>query len=133
MAVFPSGAHAQKSLPTIAITTSEPLNSEKKLPAHMKTEDFDGPIGIKLRGNSSLSFNQKKYTLETRDAEGKELDVSLLGLPAHSDWVLLAPYNDVSMIRDPLAFHLWRGMGHWMANIAASTSYRKPSSGARTG
>ena len=129
MAVFPSGAHAQKSLPTIAITTSEPLNSEKKLPAHMKTEDFDGPIGIKLRGNSSLSFNQKKYTLETRDAEGKELDVSLLGLPAHSDWVLLAPYNDVSMIRDPLAFHLWRGMGHWgprtvMCELTMDGEYR---------
>ncbi|MBO4821540.1 MAG: hypothetical protein J5548_08760, partial [Prevotella sp.] len=86
MVVLPSGALAQKNLPTIAITTSESMNPRKKQPAHMKTEDYDGTIGIKLRGNSSLSFNQKKYTLETRDADGKELDVSLLGLPAHSDW-----------------------------------------------
>lgn len=113
MVVFSLDIHAQNDLPTIAISTSSPLNAQKKVAAHMKTEGYNGPIGIKLRGNSSLSFNQKKYTLETRDADGKELDVSLLGLPAHSDWVLLAPYNDVSMMRDPLAFHLWRNMGHW--------------------
>ena len=129
MAALPSGALAQKNLPTIAITTSESLNPRKKLPAHMKAENYDGPIGIKLRGNSSLSFNQKKYTLETGDADGKELDVGLLGLPAHSDWVLLAPYNDVSMVRDPLAFHLWRGMGHWgprtvMCELTMNDEYR---------
>ena len=106
-------AHAQKALPVIAIITSTQLNAQQKVTAHMKTKGYDGPIGIKLRGNSSLSFNQKKYTIETRDANGKELDVGLLGMPAHHDWVLLAPYNDISMIRDPLAFQLWRDMGHW--------------------
>ena len=103
----------QSDLPIITITTETALNAQKKVTAHMKTEGYDGPIGIKLRGNSSLSFNQKKYTLETRDDNGKEVDVPLLGMPAHSKWVLLAPYNDVSMMRDPLAFHLWREMGHW--------------------
>lgn len=102
-----------KKLPVITITTETALNAQKKVTAHMKTDGYDGPIGIKLRGNSSLGNNQKKYTLETRNKDGKELDVSLLGMPAHSDWVLLAPYNDVSMLRDPLAFQLWRDMGHW--------------------
>ena len=41
------------------------------------------------------------------------MNVALLGMPAHSKWVLLAPYNDVSMLRDPLAFAMWREMGHW--------------------
>ena len=101
------------NLPIITITAETELNASKKVTAHMKTEGYDGIIGIKLRGNSSLSFNQKKYTFETRDANGKEQDVALLGMPAHSDWVLLAPYNDISMMRDPLAFQLWREMGHW--------------------
>ena len=99
------------NLPIITITAETELNASKKVTAHMKTEGYDGIIGIKLRGNSSLSFNQKKYTFETRDANGKEQDVALLGMPAHSDWVLLAPYNDISMMRDPLAFQLWREMG----------------------
>ena len=113
MFAFAISAQAQKALPVIAITTSTQLNAQQKVTAHMKTKGYDGPIGIKLRGNSSLSFNQKKYTIETRDDNGNELDVSLLGMPAHHDWVLLAPYNDISMMRDPLAFQLWRDMGHW--------------------
>lgn len=116
-------------LPVIAITTTTALNAQEKVAAHMKTEGYDGPVGIKLRGNSSLSFNQKKYTLETRDKDGKDLDVSLLGLPAHCEWVLLAPYNDVSMLRDPLAFQLWRDMGHWgprtvMCELTVDGEYR---------
>jgi len=129
MTTFTMSTCAQKSLPTIAITTSTPLNAQEKVAAHMTTDGYDGPIGIKLRGNSSLGFNQKKYTLETRDTDGKEQDVSLLGMPAHSDWVLLAPYNDVSMMRDPLAFQLWRDMGHWgprtvMCELTVDGEYR---------
>ena len=104
---------AQKQLPVVRISTSTPLNATKKVSAQMEAGDYHGAIGIKLRGNSSLSFNQKKYTLELRHADGSERDFPLMGMPAHSQWVLLAPYNDVSMMRDPLAFQLWRDMGHW--------------------
>lgn len=116
--VFPQVKHTkvenfQSNLPVVTIITDTPLNAQKKVTAHMRVENYDGAIGIKLRGNSSLAFNQKKYTLELRGETGKKQDVSLLGMPAHSDWVLLAPYNDISMMRDPLAFNLWREMGHW--------------------
>ena len=116
-------------LPLIAITTNTALNAQKKVMAHMKTDGYDGPISIKLRGNSSLGFNQKKYTVETCDAQGNDVDVSLLGLPSHSKWVLLAPYNDISMMRDPLAFQLWRDMGHWgprtvMCELTVDGDYR---------
>ena len=52
-----------------------------------------------------------------------------MGMPAHSDWVLLAPYNDVSAVRDPLAFQLWRDMGHWgprtrMVELTLNGEYR---------
>ena len=104
---------AQKKLPIVRITTSTPLNATKKVPAQMQADDYQGAIGIKLRGNSSLSFNQKKYTLELRNDDGSERDFPLMGMPAHSQWVLLAPYNDVSMMRDPFAFQMWRDMGHW--------------------
>ncbi len=104
---------AQKQLPVVRISTSTPLNATQKVSAQMEAGDYHGAIGIKLRGNSSLSFNQKKYTFELRHADGSERDFPLMGMPAHSQWVLLAPYNDVSMMRDPLAFQLWRDMGHW--------------------
>ena len=82
--MFPQVKHTKveglkSNLPVVYITTETALHAQKKVTAHMKCEGYDGPIGIKLRGNSSLSFNQKKYTLETRDETGKELDVALLG------------------------------------------------------
>lgn len=49
---------------------------------------FDGHIGIKLRGESSLNFNQKKYTIETWDAQGNDSTVSIFGMPEESDWSL---------------------------------------------
>ncbi|MBO7141386.1 MAG: CotH kinase family protein [Prevotella sp.] len=103
----------QLTVGQMSITVESSLNPQHKVPGHLLTDGYDGPIGIKLRGNSSLGFNQKKYTIELRDADGKEVEAPLLGMPAHSDWVLLAPYNDVSAVRDPLAFQLWRDMGHW--------------------
>ena len=120
---------ATAELPVVRITTTATLSSKKKVPARMQAGTYDGAIGIKLRGNSSLSFNQKKYTIELRDENGKEKDFSLLGLPANSDWVLLAPYNDVSMMRDPMAFQLWRDMGHWgprteMVELYVDDDYR---------
>ncbi len=119
----------QKVVGQISITAETQLNAQRKVTAHMTMDDYNGPIGIKLRGNSSLGNNQKKYTLELRNEEGKEVDVELMGMPAHSDWVLLGPYYDVSTVRDPLAFQLWRDMGHWgprtrMVELTLNGDYR---------
>ena len=116
-------------LPIVKITTNTTIQNKKKVPARMQAGDYDGAIGIKLRGNSSLSFNQKKYTIELLDENGDEKDFPLMGMPAHSQWVLLAPYNDVSMMRDPFAFQLWRDMGHWgprtkMVEVYINDDYR---------
>ena len=119
----------QTTVGQISITVDSALNAQRKVTAHMTMDGYDGAIGIKLRGNSSLGFNQKKYTIELRDEQGKDVEASLLGMPVHSDWVLLAPYSDVSAVRDPLAFQLWRDMGHWgprtrMVELTLNGEYR---------
>lgn len=103
-----------QDLPLVVIRCAETINGNKKVAAEMKIDGvYDGNIGIKLRGNSSQSFNQKKYTIETRDENQKDKAVSLFGLPAEEEWVLMCPYNDVSMMRDAFASQLWNEMGHW--------------------
>lgn len=126
--VNPGKEPFKSNLPIVLLDTENQLTNTEKRDAHMRViysegkkqysstdtnYQYDGTVAIKLRGNSSLSFSQKKYTFELRDSAGKDLDASLMGMPAHSDWVLLAPYTDVSMIRDVFAFQLWRDMGHW--------------------
>ncbi len=68
--------------------------------------DYDGFIGIEIRGQSSQMFPKKSYGLETRDEEGENLNVSLLGMPKENDWVLYAPYSDKSMLRNFITFYM---------------------------
>ena len=88
-------------------------NGSKRNKVTDKANGYDGRIKIKLRGNSSLFFDQKRFTFETLKEDGKKNKVELLGMPADNDWVLLAPYNDISMMRDVFAFDMWNNMGHW--------------------
>ncbi len=74
---------------------------------------YQGPVGIEVRGSSSQQFPKKQYLLETRDQQGKDLNVALLGLPAGSKWVLLASYTDPTLLRDAVGYNLSRRMGHY--------------------
>lgn len=75
--------------------------------------DYNGRIGIEIRGSSSQMFPKKQYGIELHDAGGLDIDASLLGMPEEEDWILFAPYNDKSLIRDVLAYRLGREMGRY--------------------
>lgn len=74
---------------------------------------YDGIVGIEIRGRYSASLPQKSYNFETRDSQGENLNVSLLGMPEENDWVLLENYSDKSFLRNVLAFEIFRKMGHY--------------------
>ncbi len=75
--------------------------------------NYDGKISIELRGSSSQMFPKKQYALETEDAQGENLNVSLLGLPEENDWILNGPYSDKSLIRNVLIYRLARDLGNY--------------------
>lgn len=118
------------SLPICIIDTrGKTIVNEPRIIAHMKVID-NGPgkmnytnakisqynnfIAIEIRGNSSQFYPQKQYGLELRDSTtGEDLDAPLMGMPAEEDWVLYAPYNDISLLRNVMTYHLWNQMGHW--------------------
>ncbi len=75
---------------------------------------YDNNINIELRGNSSQFFPQKQYGFETKDKITKEdIKVALCGMPEEEDWILYAPYNDISLMRNVMTYELWRKMGHY--------------------
>jgi len=72
--------------------------------------DYNGKIGIRYRGNSSFWNSDKKpFALRLQNSSGSKIDAPILGIGADSDWALLAPYSDKSMMRDVLLFELMRG------------------------
>jgi len=76
--------------------------------------DYDGTIGIEIRGSSSQMFPKKQYAVETWTDAGADTSVSILGLPPEEDWVLYAPYSDKSLLRNVLAYKFSRELG-WYA------------------
>ncbi|NQV14985.1 CotH kinase family protein [bacterium] len=117
------------NLPIICINTSgQSIPDEPKITAHMGIidngpgitnhlsdpfNDYDGFIGIEIRGASSQMFPKKQYAVETRDSVGENNNVELLGFPSENDWILYAPFSDKSLIRNALAYTLASQTGHY--------------------
>ena len=125
IAALPAGATAQSKplkLPVVAIDAPKKIVNEPKRPATMRVrdrqrqEDYDGRIGIELRGQSTQLYDPKKsYALETRTRSGKNRNVSLLGMPADDDWVLIANYVDESLLRNFVTYSTARWLGRYAA------------------
>lgn len=117
------------NLPVIVISTNngQAIIDDPKIPAKLKIYNkgagqrnyltdlpqFDGNIGIEIRGSSSQMFPKKSYGFESWDIPGNSIDVSFLGMPAESDWILNANYTDKSLIRNVMAYQLWQNLGHY--------------------
>lgn len=126
---FAQTSSFESNLPLLIIETGgKTIFDEPKITAHLKIvnngkhatnrftdepTDYDGFIGIEIRGASSSKYPQTPYLFETRDSLGENNNVSLLGMPEENDWVLLSNYNDKSFLRNLLAFHLFEQMGNY--------------------
>ncbi len=75
--------------------------------------EFDGKIGIEIRGFTSANYPKKNYTVETRTEQGTNMNVELLNMPVENDWVFHGPYSDKSLMRNVLAYHLGNLTGKW--------------------
>jgi hypothetical protein len=66
--------------------------------------DFQGRSGMHVRGESSAGMPQRQYAWETRNSEDEDKDVSILGMPQESDWILYAPSTDKTLMRNFIAY-----------------------------
>jgi len=76
--------------------------------------NYNGRIGIELRGSTSQMVPKKQYALTTLKADNvTNNNVSLLGMPSENDWVLNGMAFEPSLIRDYLSYNLARQMGQY--------------------
>lgn len=64
------------------------------------TQDYVGTMMIKGRGNSTWGMPKKPYRLKL------DQKAALLGMPQDKNWVLLANYDDKSLLRNHVAYAL---------------------------
>ena len=106
-----------QGLPIIIINTKgSSINGDEKIIATMEiyqrqenirnevASDFASQIGIKQRGRSSRKFPKKQFSIELQDSNGYKKKENLLGMSKDSDWVLNAPFEDKSLIRNYMAY-----------------------------
>jgi len=72
--------------------------------------DYAGHAAMHVRGNSSAEYEKKQYRLEIWDEKDNDKDVSLLGMPAGSDWILFGPYSDKTLMRNEIMYSWNRDM-----------------------
>lgn len=116
------------NLPIVVLTTAGAIPNEPKVAGTMGIinngpgnynlltdpfTDYEGRMGIEIRGNSSTFFPKKSYSVELWDADDNDTSVAVLGMPAESDWVLSANYSDKSLLNNAITFHVGRAQGHW--------------------
>ena len=68
--------------------------------------DDEGRLALSLRGNSSLHFPKKQYSLKLLNKNNKAKNESLMGMPKHSAWVLNGSYIDDSLIRNYMLYNI---------------------------
>jgi len=82
--------------------------------------DFAGRCGLKIRGQT----NKRQFSFETWDKYDQDKTVSILGLPADSDWVLYGPgVYDRALINNPLAHNLSNQIGQYAVRTRACEVY----------
>lgn len=133
------------NLPIVLIDThSQEIPNEPKIPATMRIvdngtgqrneitgpyNDYDGNIGIEIRGSSSTMFDKKSYGIEIWDENLNDTIASILGMPEEEDWVLHGPFSDKSLMRNVLTFKLGRDLGRYasrtrFAELVLNNDYR---------
>ena len=102
VAIFAAPSVADARLPLLNIDSRRAIPNEPKAPATLRMPGYRGRIGIETRGQSSQIFPMKSFAVELRR------DARLLGMPKEDDWVLYAPHNDKSLMRNVVAYRTAR-------------------------
>ena len=76
--------------------------------------NYNGRIGIEIRGSTSQDLPKKPYSLTTLQSNNtSNNNVSILNMPAENDWILNSLAYDQTLIRDYLSYDMYRNMGNY--------------------
>lgn len=72
---------------------------------------------IRVRGHSSRLFEKSPYQLDFVDENGEAAPAAVMGMPAHSEWVLYGPYLDKSLVRNYMWYNFAGEVMEWAPNV----------------
>jgi len=125
----PTAASVTSSLPLVLIHTygGGAVPADGEYPAFLsmyeprggmasmtQAPDLRSRARLNIRGSSTLFQAKRNYSVEFRDEREANRDLSPLGLPEESDWILYAPNNyEPVLIHNPFIYRLSNEIGRY--------------------
>ncbi len=72
---------------------------------------------IRVRGHSSRHFAKSSYQLDFVDEQGTAAPAEVMGMAAHSEWVLYGPCLDKSLVRNYMWYNISGEIMEWAPNV----------------
>ena len=105
---------SDRILSTVTIFDSEKTNN------HLTDEPaIESEATIHIHGNSSRYFDKLNYKIKLVDSEGNGNDQPVMGMAAHSEWVLHGPYLDKTLLRN----YMWYNIGGEIMSYAPNVRF----------
>jgi len=105
------GGIPQNSFQPAFMVIFEPANGRSSLTA---TPALDTRAGIKIRGSSTAGRPKPSLSVEAWNEVNEDKNISPLGMPGESDWVLWGPYDfDLALMRNPFIYELSNQLGRY--------------------
>lgn len=93
------------------VTSTIKIVDNKKGGNHLDDKaDFTSLAEIRYRGNSSMLFDKKGYSIKLVHKDKSENHVRVLGMGRHDEWALHGPYIDKTLMRNYLWYHVMKDM-----------------------
>lgn len=81
------------------------------------TPDLESVADIRIRGNSSRTFDKVGYLIRFKDGSGSEANHPVMGMEADSTWVLHGPFLDKTLMRNYMWYNLSGEMMEWAPDV----------------
>lgn len=78
---------------------------------------LESKINIRVRGNSSRTFDKVGYLFKFTDDMGSERNLEVMGMEKDSTWVLHAPYLDKTLMRNYMWYNLAGQIMEWAPDV----------------
>jgi hypothetical protein len=120
--------HFNSNLPLVIVHQFDSnIRSGGRIPAYISIVDLNqsgraslaDPVALQsriqsnVRGSSSQRFPKKQYAVRLVDESDENRNEPVLGMPPENNWILHAPYDDKSLIRNALAYRVSRDVGRY--------------------
>lgn len=81
------------------------------------TPDIQSDASIKYRGNSSLYFDKKSFSINLLKKDGTENKKEIMGMASNDQWILNGPFLDKTMIRNYLCMNVAGQIMEYAPNV----------------